>query len=117
MPNVVAMQNWFKIFICLLPISFFWFFQHLAPFSPSTPDRPSKVPMWRGVLVAYALVAWCYFSVSLAGYYAFGDAVSSNVLQSVGKPLWVVAMANFMVFIHVLGSYQVSDAHCKNASA
>ncbi len=28
-----------------------------------------------GVYVAYALVAWCYFTVSIAGYWAFGNTV------------------------------------------
>ena len=109
----VMRTQWRSLTFCfhfpsLIP---FLYSRHLLPYSPSTPDCPSKVPMWRGCLVAYAFVAWCYFSVAISGYYAFGNSVSGNVLQSVGKPLWVVAMANFMVFIHVLGSYQVSDAH------
>ncbi|KAI9122786.1 hypothetical protein K1719_005675 [Acacia pycnantha] len=28
---------------------------------PSSPEKPSKVPMWRGVVVAYIIVALCYF--------------------------------------------------------
>jgi hypothetical protein len=34
----------------------------------STPETPSKRPMGRGVVVAYALVALCYFSVAFGGY-------------------------------------------------
>ena len=28
-----------------------------------------------GVLVAYSVVAWCYSTVSIAGYWAFGNSV------------------------------------------
>ncbi|KAF0927235.1 hypothetical protein E2562_031178 [Oryza meyeriana var. granulata] len=74
---------------------------------PSTPEKPSKKPMWLGVVVAYAIVALCYFTVAFAGYYAFGNAVQPNVLISLEKPRWLVALANLMVVIHVIGGYQV----------
>jgi amino acid permease len=74
---------------------------------PSTPEKPSKVPMWRGVVVAYAIVAICYFPVALVGYWAFGNGVSDNVLITLKKPTWLIAAANLMVVIHVIGSYQV----------
>ncbi|GJN40030.1 hypothetical protein PR202_gb29192 [Eleusine coracana subsp. coracana] len=74
---------------------------------PSTPDQPSKKPMWKGVVVAYALVALCYLAVAFTGYYAFGNAVAPNVLISLEKPKWLVAAANLMVAVHVVGSYQV----------
>ena len=72
---------------------------------PSTPEQPSKKPMWRSVVVAYAIVVLCYFAV--AGYYAFGNAVDPNVLISMEKLRWLVAAANLMVAVHVVGSYQV----------
>ncbi|KAJ0024245.1 hypothetical protein Pint_07510 [Pistacia integerrima] len=74
---------------------------------PSTPEKPSKKPMWWGVLAAYAIVAWCYFSVAISGYWAFGQFVADDVLISLKKPAWLIAISNFMVFIHVVGSYQV----------
>jgi len=74
---------------------------------PSTPEKPSKKPMWRGVVVAYAIVALCYFSVAFAGYYAFGSSVDPNVLITLDKPRWLIAAANLMVVVHVVGSYQV----------
>ncbi|CAN6353289.1 unnamed protein product [Urochloa humidicola] len=74
---------------------------------PSTPESPSKKPMWRGVVVAYAIVALCYFCVGFGGYYAFGNAVEPNVLISLEKPRWLIAAANLMVVVHVVGSYQV----------
>ncbi|EFJ25874.1 hypothetical protein SELMODRAFT_270979 [Selaginella moellendorffii] len=75
---------------------------------PSSPQKPSKVPMWRGVVVAYIVVAMCYFPVSLVGYWAFGNDTSyDNVLQRLGRPEWLIAAANLMVVVHVIGSYQI----------
>ncbi|KAJ1267091.1 hypothetical protein BS78_07G029500 [Paspalum vaginatum] len=74
---------------------------------PSTPDTPSKKPMWKGVVVAYAIVAACYFPASLVGYWAFGNQVDENILVTLEKPKWLIAMANMMVVVHLVGSYQV----------
>ncbi|XWS40629.1 hypothetical protein CRYUN_Cryun17cG0012100 [Craigia yunnanensis] len=74
---------------------------------PSTPEKPSKGPMWRGVIVAYIVVALCYFPVSLIGYWMFGNAVDDNILMSLEKPAWLIAMANMFVVVHVIGSYQI----------
>lgn len=75
---------------------------------PSTPEVPSKRPMWKGVVVAYAVVAICYFTVAIAGYWAFGNTVEDDVLISLKSPTWLIAVANLMVFFHVIGSYQVT---------
>ena len=74
---------------------------------PSTPEKPSKKPMWRGVVVAYVVVAVCYFPVSLVGYWAFGNRVDSDILITLSRPKWLIALANMMVVIHMIGSYQV----------
>lgn len=74
---------------------------------PSTPEKPSKKPMWRGVVVAYIVVALCYFPVALIGYWAFGNSVDDNILMTLNKPKWLIAAANMMVVIHVIGSYQI----------
>ncbi|GLT71802.1 hypothetical protein SLA2020_437950 [Shorea laevis] len=63
--------------------------------------------MWRGVLVAYIVVALCYFPVALIGYWMFGNAVEDNILISLQKPSWLIAMANMFVVVHVIGSYQI----------
>lgn len=68
----------------------------------------------RGVWVAYAVVSWCYFGVSIAGYWAFGNSVGSNVIFSIGHPVWMVAMADIFVTIHVIGSYQVCISSAMN---
>uniref|UniRef100_A0A2N9FS21 Amino acid transporter transmembrane domain-containing protein n=1 Tax=Fagus sylvatica TaxID=28930 RepID=A0A2N9FS21_FAGSY len=74
---------------------------------PSTPEKPSKGPMWKGVVVAYIIVAICYFPVALIGYWMFGNAVEDNILISLEKPAWLIAAANMFVVIHVIGSYQI----------
>ncbi|MCI04423.1 lysine histidine transporter 1-like, partial [Trifolium medium] len=62
--------------------------------------------MWRGVVVAYIVVALCYFPVALIGYWMFGNDVNADILISLEKPKWLIAMANMFVVIHVIGSYQ-----------
>ncbi|KAL3501056.1 hypothetical protein ACH5RR_035505 [Cinchona calisaya] len=74
---------------------------------PSTPEKPSKKPMWKGVMLAYLVVALCYFPVALCGYYTFGNKVDDNILVTLQKPSWLIATANLFVVIHVVGSYQV----------
>ncbi|KAG0464189.1 hypothetical protein HPP92_020258 [Vanilla planifolia] len=74
---------------------------------PSTPEKPSKKAMWKGVIFAYIIVAICYFPVAWAGYYVFGNSVDDNILITLEKPKWLIAMANMFVVIHVIGGYQV----------
>lgn len=74
---------------------------------PSTPGKPSKVAMWKGAIGAYFVNAVCYFPVAIIGYWAFGQDVTDNVLVALQKPSWLIAAANLMVVVHVLGSYQV----------
>lgn len=74
---------------------------------PSTPDKPSKKPMWKGVVVAYIIVAICYFPVAIIGFYVFGNTVDDNILLSLEKPNWLIAAANAFVVIHVIGGYQI----------
>ncbi|GAB4848017.1 Lysine histidine transporter 1 [Ancistrocladus abbreviatus] len=70
-------------------------------------EKPSKGPMWRGVIVAYIVVALCYFPVALIGFWMFGNKVEDNILISLEKPAWLIAMANMFVVVHVIGSYQI----------
>ncbi|PHU23656.1 Lysine histidine transporter-like 2 [Capsicum chinense] len=74
---------------------------------PSTPGKPSKKPMWRGVIIAYIVVALCYLPVAFVGYRVFGNSVEDNILISLEKPAWLIIMANAFVVVHVIGSYQV----------
>ncbi|XP_074581733.1 lysine histidine transporter 2-like [Curcuma longa] len=74
---------------------------------PSTPEKPSKKPMWKGVVIAYLVVAICYFPVAILGYWTFGNAVDDDVLITLQRPTWLIAAANLFVVIHVIGSYQI----------
>ncbi|KAK4423922.1 Lysine histidine transporter 1 [Sesamum alatum] len=74
---------------------------------PSTPEEPSTKPMWRGVVIAYIVVAICYVPISFVCYYVFGNAIDDNVLLTLNKPTWLIATANMCVLVHVIGSYQV----------
>ncbi|KAI5440380.1 hypothetical protein KIW84_010031 [Lathyrus oleraceus] len=71
---------------------------------PSTEEKPSKIAMWRGVV---AVVIVCYLTVAVSGFWAFGDMVQDDILLSLERPAWVIVVANLMVFIHVIGSYQI----------
>uniref|UniRef100_A0A251S7R4 Putative amino acid transporter, transmembrane domain-containing protein n=1 Tax=Helianthus annuus TaxID=4232 RepID=A0A251S7R4_HELAN len=35
------------------------------------------------------------------------NGVSDNILISLNKPTWLIAMANMFVVVHVIGSYQI----------
>ncbi|XP_049404552.1 lysine histidine transporter-like 2 [Solanum stenotomum] len=74
---------------------------------PSTPENPSKKAMWKGVLIAYIIVAICYLPVAFVGYWVFGNGVDDNILLTLHRPVWLVAAANIFVVFHVIGSYQV----------
>jgi hypothetical protein len=69
---------------------------------PFTKERPSKVPMWKGVVVAYIVVTICYFPVAIIGYWAYGNDIGENIITYVARPA-----ANLMVVVHVIGSYQI----------
>lgn len=75
---------------------------------PSTPEKPSKKAMWKGVIVAYLGVAFCYLPVAFIGYYIFGNSVQDNILITLEKPTWLIAAANMFVIVHVIGGYQVN---------
>ncbi|MED6220015.1 Lysine histidine transporter 2 [Stylosanthes scabra] len=74
---------------------------------PSTEDVPSKKPMWRGVILAYTGVAFCYFPVAFIGYYIYGNSVEDNILITLEHPSWLIAAANIFVIVHIIGGYQV----------
>lgn len=81
---------------------------------PSTPERPSKRPMLKGVIVAYVVIALCYLPVALVGYYIFGNNLEDNILLTLQTPTWLIAMANMFVVVHLIGSYQVSFMSLKS---
>eukprot|EP00271_Cylindrocystis_brebissonii_P005973 TRINITY_DN1845_c0_g1_i1.p1 TRINITY_DN1845_c0_g1~~TRINITY_DN1845_c0_g1_i1.p1 ORF type:complete len:480 (-),score=28.50 TRINITY_DN1845_c0_g1_i1:406-1845(-) len=67
----------------------------------------AKRPMLKGCAVGYLIVAYCYFCVAIAGYWSFGNAISGNILNWLETPRWVVVMANSLVVLHMIGSFQI----------
>ncbi|XP_022775814.1 lysine histidine transporter-like 6 isoform X2 [Durio zibethinus] len=109
--NTSQTDYMFRVFNALGQISFA-FAGHAVALEiqatiPSTPERPSKIPMWKGAVGAYFINAICYFPVAMIGYWSFGQDVDDNVLMALKKPAWLIASANLMVVVHVIGSYQV----------
>ncbi|GJW53884.1 lysine histidine transporter 1-like protein [Tanacetum coccineum] len=74
---------------------------------PSTPKKPCKDPIWKGVMVAYIVIAICYFPVAIIGFWMYGKTVSENILISLYKPTWLIFAANLFIVVHVIGSYQI----------
>lgn len=53
---------------------------------PRKPPTNSSVPQMNlGIYVAYAVTIYCYFMVSVTGYWAFGNQVAGNVSVHVGS--------------------------------
>ncbi|KAL1553326.1 hypothetical protein AAHA92_14017 [Salvia divinorum] len=75
---------------------------------PSTQEKPSKIPMWKGVIFAYVVIGVCYIPVAVTGYWIFGNAVDENILLSLQQPRWLVATANMLVVVHLVGGYQIN---------
>ncbi|GKE72260.1 lysine histidine transporter 1-like protein, partial [Tanacetum coccineum] len=73
---------------------------------PLTLEKPCKDPMWKEVMVAYIVIAICYFPVAIIGFWMYGNTVSDNILISLYKPTWLIVASNLFVVVHVIGSYQ-----------
>ena len=70
---------------------------------------PAVESMMKSVYFAYVVVTLAYFPVATAGYAAYGNEVNADVLLSVSRPPALIAVANFMVVIHIAASFQVCD--------
>jgi hypothetical protein len=80
--------------------------RNLMQATMQTPPSPLS-SMMRGLCAAYSVVLLAYFPVASAGYAAFGNVVSPDVLLSVRNPAWLISMANFMVVVHLAAAFQV----------
>jgi hypothetical protein len=59
---------------------------------PSTLKHPSHVPMWRGVKVAYVVVALCLYPIAIGGFWAYGNQVCST-RPGIGVRAWFSLIA------------------------
>ncbi|XXG62308.1 hypothetical protein AAC387_Pa05g0688 [Persea americana] len=69
---------------------------------PSTPEKPSKKPMWKGVIVAYIIVAICYFPVALIYAMPVFDMIETVLVKklhfTLGLPLHLIFQDPYMLF-------------------
>ncbi|PIN12035.1 hypothetical protein CDL12_15352 [Handroanthus impetiginosus] len=82
---------------------------------PSSEKKPSRVPMWRGVQVAYFIVALCMFPLAIAGYWAYGNKIPENggMLPAIyafhGRDTSraILALISLLIIINTLSSFQI----------
>ncbi|KAK9824631.1 hypothetical protein WJX72_011857 [[Myrmecia] bisecta] len=72
------------------------------------PRTEHKV-MKRATLAGIVVTTTFYACAGLIGYAGFGDSAPGNLLTGFGffNPYWLVNLANTMVFVHLVGAYQV----------
>ncbi|CAN6235926.1 unnamed protein product [Urochloa humidicola] len=81
---------------------------------PSTMKHPSHVPMWKGVKVAYAIVALCLYPIAIGGFWAYGNQIPPNgILSALYKfhsrdvSRMVLGITTLLVIINCLTSFQI----------
>ncbi|XP_066344382.1 lysine histidine transporter-like 8, partial [Miscanthus floridulus] len=81
---------------------------------PSTLKHPSHVPMWKGVKVAYAIIALCLYPIAIGGFWAYGNRIPSNgILSALYKfhsrdvSRLVLGTTTLLVIINCLTTYQI----------
>ncbi|PRQ54167.1 putative amino acid transporter, transmembrane domain-containing protein [Rosa chinensis] len=58
------------------------------------------------IVVPQQLILQCIWPQLSLGYYIYGNSNDDNILVSLERPKWLIAMANMFVVVHVIGSYQ-----------
>lgn len=71
------------------------------------PSNITTRPMVVGTLAAFAVVLPMYGLVSVVGYLKFGNSTPSFLLQGLGSPAWLVALADCMCIVQLLIALQV----------
>ncbi|KAK6939046.1 Amino acid transporter, transmembrane domain [Dillenia turbinata] len=82
---------------------------------PSSEKNPSYKPMWRGVKVAYFIIAMCLFPLAIGGYWAYGQKIPENggmltaIYQYHGQDTSqaVLGLASSFVIINAVSSFQI----------
>ncbi|KAF8406682.1 hypothetical protein HHK36_008773 [Tetracentron sinense] len=82
---------------------------------PSDEKHPSHVPMWRGVKIAYSLIAMCLFPLAIGGYWAYGHMIPANggmltaLYQFHGRDTsqFLLGMTSLFVIINAVSSFQL----------
>lgn len=79
----------------------------VLPEVQATVKEPSQHNMYKGISMAYAIIAITYLAVAITGYWAFGYAVNPFVVYSYPGPQWAITLALVLAVIQILGCYQV----------
>ncbi|CAK9180359.1 unnamed protein product [Ilex paraguariensis] len=82
---------------------------------PSSETKPSHIPMWRGVQVAYVIVAVCLFPLAIGGYWAYGRKIPENggMLTAIyayhGRDTSpaVLGLTSLLVIVNAVSSFQI----------
>lgn len=79
----------------------------MLPEVQATVKSPSQRNMYKGISMAYGIIAVTYLLVAITGYWAFGYAVNPFVVYSFPGPQWAVTLALLLAVIQIVGCYQV----------
>ncbi|KAF8410336.1 hypothetical protein HHK36_002863 [Tetracentron sinense] len=82
---------------------------------PSDEKHPSHVPMWRGVKLAYLLIAMCIFPLAILGYWAYGLKIPANGgmlaamyhFHSRDTSRFLLGLISLLVIINGVSSFQI----------
>ncbi|KAI9124631.1 hypothetical protein K1719_004553 [Acacia pycnantha] len=82
----------------------------IIPEIQATIAAPVKGKMFKGLIVCYSVIFTTYFSVAIAGYWAFGNQTSVNIIsnfmaQPPNKPLlptWFLFITNLFIILQAL---------------
>ncbi|KAL4335984.1 hypothetical protein GQ457_07G040830 [Hibiscus cannabinus] len=82
---------------------------------PSDEKHPSRVPMWKGVKIAYTLVAMCLFPLAIGGYWAYGQRIPKDggmlkalfVFHGQDTSQFILGVTSLFVIINALSSFQI----------
>lgn len=79
----------------------------MLPEVSATVKAPVKPNMYKAVSVCYVILSSGYLMVSIAGYWAFGNAVTPYLPASFVGPTWAVRLSEFFALLQIVGCYQV----------
>ncbi|CAN1127566.1 Lysine histidine transporter-like 8 [Linum perenne] len=83
---------------------------------PSSGKTLSKVPMWRGVQIAYLIIALCLFPLAIGGHWAYGNLIPTEyggMLNALYKyhgretSNIILGSASLLIVINSISSFQI----------
>lgn len=96
----------FGIFSALGTIAF-GFGDTILPEIQATLAEPVKQNMYKAVALTYTVISSSYLMTTIAGYWAFGNAVLPFLPSSFVGPVWAVRMSEFFALLQIVGCYQI----------